>query len=560
MYGYWKTRFLVFFGAVVLVLSIACINVGSLMLVRASAREKEMAVRASLGAGQPRLIRQLLTENLLIIVLGLGMAVLIAFMAVRLISGIDPTLLPRAASIRINLRVLGFAAFTAVVSGLLTGLAPAVSASKPNLNEALKEAGRTAPRFGGRKARSALVVLEIALSLVLLTGAGLLIDDIRRLLHVSLGFDSRNLVMMRISLPMFQYLVDDGKSRTLKPQAVLVRQRIHERLQALPGVQSVSVSTLSPLEGCSIRYVSRENDPLPSVGVNTPWVCLQPVTTEYFRTLQTPVVRGRPFTEQDNQRAPPAVVVNERLVTRYFPKEDPIGKVLNLMREEGDREPSVQIVGVVPDLRQSLLRRTYAAIYLPYSQMSAHFGGAHTRERTDIVYLVRTSTKPSNLEPVMRRVVSEAARDVPVIDLRTIDEIRSLRVQRSNLYASLLTVFAVMAVMLASVGVFGVMSYTVGQRTREIGIRVALGARPPDVVGAVMRRGVFLIITGLAAGLAGSLCATRFLTKLLFEVKPTDPRILFAVTLFLGLVALLACLIPVRRALRVTPVVALRHE
>ena len=564
MYGYWGRRFLVFFGAVVFVLLIACANVANLLLVRAASRDKEMAIRASVGAGRRRLIRQVLTEGVLLAGLGAAFGLVIALIGVRLLAGIDPGSVPRASEIGLSLRILGFTVVAALLSGLLFSLAPALAGSKPNLNESLKETGRrAASRFGGHRAQGALVIVEIALSLVLLIGAGLMLHNVWRTLHTDVGFNTENLTTMQITLPMFQYMVDDGKGRELTPRAALVRQRIQEELRALPGVRSVSVATSPPLSGCLSRYLSVGSQPPPPPGRDAPWVCLHPVTTEYLQTLEIPLLRGRGFTEHDNESSPPVAIISESLVRRYFPNnEEPIGRIINLGRWDlqGNREPPLQIVGVVPDVRQNLTRQPFPAVYMPYSQLPARFGGPNTTERTVMAYIVRTAIDAGSLEPSMRRVVAEEARDVPVLGVQTIDDVKSRYLQRTLLYTWLLAIFAGIAVILAAVGVFGVMSYAVTRRTRELGIRMALGAQPGAVLKLVMGQGLLMVLAGVAIGLAGAFGLTRFLASLLFEVKPTEPSTFVAVSLLLCAVGLAACAIPAWRAARVSPTRSLRHE
>ena len=560
LYGRFRGRLLPLFGAVAFVLLIACANVANLMLVRAAARDKEFAIRCAVGGGRARLIRQLLTESMLPAVLGAGLGVLLAYSGVQLMVGLNPDAIPLAEEIAINFRVLGFSLLIALLTGLLFGLAPALGASKPNLNESLKETGRrVTARFGGRRIHSVLVVTEVALSLVLLIGAGLMIHNIWRLLRVDVGFNPENLVTMRIKLPQIPYTVGEY-DRTLSPQAELVRKQIRERLQALPGVKAVSVAGTSPLGGCVNRMISVGSQPPPrGGGENAPWVCFHPVSPDYFRTLQIPLLKGRDFTERDNQSSPAVAVINETLARRYFPSEDPIGKLVRL-GYMANEEPPREIVGVVRDSRQILTRKPYPAVYGPYSQLPPGFKWDEVEERIVISFVVRSSTDPASLAPAMRRIVSEVARDAPVLDIRTIDDLRQETLQWEQFYAWLLAVFAGLAVVLAAVGVFGVTSYSVTRRTHEIGIRMALGGHLSDILKLVLKQGLILSFIGVAIGLVAAFGLTRLLASWLQEVKPTDPLTFAAVSLMLIAVALLACYIPARRATKVDPMVALRYE
>ena len=414
MYGRFVKHWLLpLFGAVLFVLLIACANVANLMLVRANVRDKEFAIRCAVGGGRGRLIRQLLTESTHLAMLGGALGALLAYAGVNLMVGLDPDAIPKANEIAVNVRVLGFTLFVALVTGLVFGLLPALMASKPNLNESLKETGRRATaRWAGRRAHGALVVAEVALSLVLLAGAGLMIRNMWHLLRLDVGFNPENLITMQISLPDMSYCEDGPKERTLKPQAALVRERIRERLRALPGVKSVSVANRAPLWGCaSSRLVSIGNQPPPRAGdVNSedlPFACFQPVSPDYLRMLQVPLLKGREFTERDNEGSLAVSIINESFARRHFPSQEPIGKVVRLGHwDKAGEEPSREIVGVVGDSRQVLFRKPIPALYVPYSQLRPGFAGPQTQERTDIAYLVRASVDPASLAPTLRRVES----------------------------------------------------------------------------------------------------------------------------------------------------------
>jgi putative ABC transport system permease protein len=565
MFGYYlKRRLLPLFGAVLFVLLIACANVANLMLVRAAARDKEFAIRCAVGGGRGRLIRQLLTESTLLAVLGGVLGVLLAHWGLKLMVRLAPDAIPKAHEIALNFRVLGFTLLVALVTGVLFGLLPALVASKPNLNESLKETGRRATaRFAGRRMHSVLVVADVALSLVLLVGAGLMIHSIWRVLHVGVGFNTENLITMSVDLPKWAYITFDETRSMLRPKANEVREKIPERLEALPGVKSASVATLAPLWGCRHRIVGVNGQPPPRGDEkDAPWTCFQPVGPDYFRTLQVPLLKGRGFTERDNGSSPPVALVNEAFVRRYFPSADPIGKVLRTnswpLPEE---DPRRQIVGVVGDVRQVVFREPAPAIYVPYTQLRFRFGGAEEMERTNIAFVIRTAIEPASLVPAMRRIALDVAREA-LVDFQTTDKIREQSVQGRGMkfYAWLLGIFAGIAVLLTAVGVFGVTSYSVTRRTHEIGIRMALGARSSDVVRMVLKQGLISSFLGVGIGLAAAFGLTRFLASLLYDVKPTDPVTFVAVSLMLIAVGLLACYIPARRAVKIDPMAALRYE
>jgi putative ABC transport system permease protein len=568
MYGdFVRSRLLPMFGAVLFILLIACANVASLMLARATARDKEFAIRCAVGGGRARLVRQLLTESTLLAVLGAGLGALLAYTGVTVMIRLAPAAIPTTSQVAVNLRVLGFTLLVALLTGLLFGLLPALVASKPSLNESLKETGRRAtPGFAGRGANGVLLVAEVALSLILLIGAGLMIRNTWRLLHLDIGFNTNNLITMTIRLPDLTYYEQLPTERRLKPQAVQVRKQIRERLQVLPGIRTVSITNYAPLRGCPARIIGTGGQPPPAVrDVNTqnlPWACFQAVSPDYLRTLQVPLLKGRELTEQDNQGSPRVALVNETFARRYLPAQDPLDKVVRIGYWDNSTEDAPrQIVGVVGDSRQMLVRDPNPALYVPYSQLPPEFQGAG-RERTTIAYVARTSIDPASLVPAMRRVESKVAPDVPIVDIKTVNEIRKETLQELDIgfYEWLLIVFAGIAVVLTVVGVFGVTSYSVSRRTHEIGIRMAMGGQKSDVLRMVVWRGLKLALIGIGLGIGGAFEVTRFLSSLLYGVKPTDPLTFISVSLILIAVALLACYIPARRAAQVDPMVALRYE
>jgi putative ABC transport system permease protein len=461
----------------------------------------------------------------------------------------------------------------AFLCAVLFSLPSALGASKPDLTESLKESGyRSASRFGGRRAHGVLVVLEIALSLVLLIGASLVMYNIWRVMQTDVGFNTDNLITMGIRLPISEYM-DRFQIAWLreKPRAKLMRQEIQEELQALPGVRSVAISAVRPLSGCWQRFVGIGSQKPPEPGSSSPVVCLLPVSPEYFETLQIPLTRGRGFTEQDSEGSQPVAIINESMARQYFNDEDPIGKMLNLGQPNRSplgpalntfptNEPPLQIIGIAADVRQALRQPPVPAVYMPYSQLPEVYSLIAFGTRSMKTFVVRTEVKPGSLKTAMQNIASDVAGDAMVMNIQTVDEMKRQFLQGARMYGWLLVMFAGVAITLAVLGVFGVMSYAVTQRTREIGIRMAIGARQWTVIRLIFRQGFVLVCVGLVVGLAGAFGLTRFLAGLLFEVKPTDPLTFLLASIGLFIVALVACFIPAYRATKVDPVATLRHE
>jgi putative ABC transport system permease protein len=567
LYGYWKKTFLAFFGAVVLVLLIACMNVANLLLARGASRGKEMAVRASLGAGRVRLVRQMLTESLLLSVLGAGLGLLLAYAGARFAVYASPQYaIPRANEISINLRVLGFTVLVALLTAWLFGLIPALRVSKPDLTESLKEGGHTpVARLGGRRIQSVLVIGQIALSLLLLVGAGLMIHNVWRVLHANLGVNTDRLAQLSITLyPSEEYVepIGDGKSAKMKPKAALTIKQIEEHLRALPGVSTVSVTGMGVFSHCNFRPMSAEGPPQYLDMEHQ--VCYEPVNPGYFGMLEIPVLKGRVFTDWDSSNSLPIAIISQSMAQRFFSGQDPVGKMINIGFEDSNDFERRQVVGVVADVRWSVNYPWHSAVYYPYSQMPPQFARGEG-ERLWVTFLVRSEANLAPLGRVMDRVVSEVARGVLIRASEAVANTRWRNSEGSRFYTWLLVAFAGTALALAAVGVFGVMSYEVARRTHEIGIRMALGAHSRDVLRLMLGNGILMTSIGLAIGLGSSLALGRFLQNLLDElyvreVKPTDPPTLAAVCLLLAFVALLACYIPARRAARMNPLTSLRYE
>jgi putative ABC transport system permease protein len=392
-----------------------------------------------------------------------------------------------------------------------------------------------------------------------------MIRNIRGLLQIDPGF-TENLVTMEIALPIIRYIDPGGGGRPnqMKPQAAMVLGAIQERLQALPGVSSASMTNWgTPLTGCVTRLVAPGIQPPQSNsgGKSAPWACYHPVGPDYFQTVEIPLLKGRVFTRADGPNSAKTAVISESLARLYFPDIDPIGKLLTIGLGDRDlTEAPREIVGIVGEIRQSLYREPIPAVYVPYSQLPEKFPGSHNPQRTEASFILRTARDPADLGPSLREVVSSVARDVPILSIETIEDVQSRSVRWSRFYTWLLTVFALVALTLASVGVFGVTAYSVTRRTQEIGIRMALGAQRRDVIKLVMRQTLLMALIGLGVGLIAAVGLTRFLASELQEVESTDPMTFAGVSLLFGVLVFLACLIPAWRATKLSPMEALRCE
>jgi putative ABC transport system permease protein len=529
---------LILLGAVGFVLLIACANVANLSLARGSTRQKESAIRVALGASRFRLIRQHLTESILLALLGGGLGVLAAVWSVSQLVSSLPDTMPRANEIGLDGRVLGCACLVSILTGILFGLTPALQGSKPELNEALKEGGgKSMVNPGSARLRSLLVVAEIALALVLIAGAGLLMKSFWRLQQVNPGFDYENALALRLSLPNYKY-------PERRQQVEFYRQAL-SRLETLPGITSVAVSTLLPLSGSR----SRRSFSIEGRAPASPGEVLQAddrsISPGYFRTTGIPLLRGRDFTEGDNADAAPVVIINETMAHRFWPGEGALGKRIRV------GSSTREIVGIVGDVKHRRLDAELTAeMYLPYPQ----------NPKPDFSFVARARAGEASLAAVARNELRNVDRDQPISEIATLAQLRSRSVAQSRFNTLLLGLFAAIALALAAVGVYGVISYSVTRRTHEIGIRVALGARAIDVMKLVLRQGMTLVFIGIVIGLASSFALTRLMSNLLFDVSPTDPLTFIVIALLLTFVALLACWVPARRATKVDPLVALRNE
>ncbi|HEX5736621.1 MAG TPA: ABC transporter permease [Blastocatellia bacterium] len=538
-----RRTLVILLGIVGLVLLIACANVANLMLARAAARTKEIAIRTALGASRRRVVRQLLTESLILALLGGGAGLLLALWGIELLIKLGPRDIPRLDDISIDGTVLWFTAAASILTGIIFGLVPALKASKPDLNESLKEGSRgTSEGFNRYSLRNLLVVVQMALTLIPLVSAGLLVKSFLRLQQVNPGFAPENVLTMRVSLPA---LFDEGD------KAVLFFKQATERIESIPGVESVGAVTLLPLVGSNNRAsFNIKSRPYPEN--EEPVAEFRAVTPNYFRAMGIPVIRGRTFTEHDVKGKTGAIIINETMARRYWPGEDPLGQVMSFGVSVSDNEPDEwEIVAIVGDLKHfSLDSEAVPEMYIPHAQ----------QPWTGMTMVARSSMDPTQLATLMRGQVLSLDRNQPVSDVRTMSEVVGRSIAQQRFYLLLFALFAVMALVLAAVGIFGVMSYSVTERTREIGIRMALGAQTRDVLRHVVGQGMLLTLAGVVIGLVGSFLLTRFMANMLYEVDAFDPVTFAAISLLLALVALIACYIPARRATRVDPMVALRYE
>jgi putative ABC transport system permease protein len=540
----YDTALWIMMGAVGFVLLIACANVANLMLARASGRKKEIALRTALGASRWRIVRQLLTESLIVALIGGALGVLIGFWGIDALRAANPAEASRFApgwyQLGINAPVLLFTLGLSVVSGIVFGLVPALQASRTNLNDSLKEGGRQTSASSHRL-RSSLVVFEFALSLVLLVGAGLLTRSFLALVKTDPGFNPDHVLTMNLMLPAAKYKD--------QPARAAFYNDLVQRVKTQPGVESAAVVNYLPLGGAnsSDSYLV-EGEPEPAPG-DEHGGRYRVATPDYFRTMGISIVRGRGFTDQDKAGAPPVVIVNEAFVRKHWPGADPIGKRIRFYGPL-ERAPWMQVVGVLADVKHELNLAVTPEYYLPHAQ----------NPWNAMVLVAKTSVEPGSLAGALRQQVWAIDKDQPVFDVKTMQEVRSTSVAVYSFSSVMLGIFAFVALLLASIGIYGVMAFAVTQRTQEIGIRIALGARSVDVLKLVVKHGMKLALLGMVIGLAGSWAVTRFIEKLLVGVEATDLLTFSVVSVCLLVAAFVACYLPARRATKVDPLVALRYE
>jgi len=561
MVGDTKPALFILFGAVGFVLLIACANVANLLLARAASRAKEIAIRTALGAGRLRLLRQLLTESLMLSALGGVLGLVIGVWGVRALLSISPGDLPRIAELTdasflstIDYRMLRFTVVISVLTGVLFGLVPSLQLSKPDLNSTLKESSSRSTTGRHHYARSVLVVSEVGLALVLVIGAALLIRTFVSLRAVNGGFDPHNMLTLQISL--------NGERYNSTAKVEVLTRKLLERIESLPGVVAATTSLGVPLEGGADMPFNIEGRP-PIKG--SPfhgdelwrWAC-----PDYLKALKTPLLRGRMFTLQDTAKAPAVLIINEAMAKKYWPNQDPVGQRVTIGKGLGPEvaDPTRQIVGVVGDVHENGLNNAAPGVmYVPFGQVPDGLTQLANRV-LPTSWIIRTAVNPHSLVPAVSREFLAVDNELPPSHVRTMEQVISEVTARQNFNMLLLAIFAAIALLLAAIGIYGVMSYAVEQRTHEIGIRMALGACTPDMLWLVVIEGMRLTGIGVAAGLLAAYGLTRLLEKLLFGVKATDPPTYVAVALILSTVAFIACYIPARRATRVDPMIALRYE
>jgi putative ABC transport system permease protein len=539
-----KPALLILLAAVGFVLLIACANVANLMLARAAARQKEIAIRTALGAGRLRIIRQLLTESVLLSLIGGVCGLLLALWGIDLLLASMPRQfalgIPGWNKIGLDYRVLGFTLAVSLLTGILFGLFPAWQASKYDLNESLKEGSKGSAGQGRKRFRNALIVSEVTLALVLLVGSGLMMRSLWRLMDVKPGFDPHNLTTLQLALPQAQYAQDE--------QVASFYSELTRRIQNLPGVEGVATIDMMPMGGSggTITFLV-EGRPAPPQG-QYPEANARTSSPGYFQTMRIPVLKGRDFSEHDTTKTPLVAVINETMARKYWPNEDPIGKRI---LDPQNRFPPAEIVGVVGDVKHfGLDDQAEEYIYTSSLQTPGN----------SMFLVARTTTDPLSMTATLRKEVQSLDKDLPVFDVKPMEQriVESTGARRLVMF--LLGVFALVALILASVGIYGVMAYAVTQRTHEIGIRMALGARRGDILRLVVRQGMLLVAFGVALGLLVSFAVTRFMSGLLFGVTPNDPATMAGVSLLLAVIAFIACLVPALRAMKVDPMVALRYE
>ena len=537
---------LVLLGAVGFVLLIACANVANLLLARAAARESEMAVRAALGANRGRLVRQLLTESVILGIIGGALGLLLAVWGVDVLIGLQPQGIPRLDAVAIDKTVTWFTMGAAVITGVLFGLVPAFVSTRTAIAGTLKEGGRGGMTGrSGSRLRSALVVAEMALAVMLLAGAGLLMRSFAKLASVDPGFNVAEALTFELSLPDSRY-EDEARQIAFFDQLL-------PRLRSVPGVQAAGGVISLPLSDSSLVFTFEVAGRPPVPPSQQPAMQVRVATPDYFPTIGIPLKRGRMFTERDRDGSPRVVLLTERAVKQYFPNDDPIGKTITLGWGRGPGKPPAggEVVGIIGDVKDKGLNEPDPPqIFLPYAQWPVQ----------GMSLVLRTTVPAVSVSEPVRREVYGIDQNIPVANVRTLEQLVAKSISQPRFYMTLLAVFATVALVLAAIGIFGVLSYAVAQRTREIGIRMALGAQQASVLRLVVRHAMLLAGAGVLLGMVAAFFLTGTLASLLFDIRPTDPLTFAAVAGTLGAVALLASYIPARRATRVDPIVALRAE
>ncbi|HST20859.1 MAG TPA: ABC transporter permease [Blastocatellia bacterium] len=542
--GHVRLALLILLGAVAFMLMIACANVANLLMARAVTRRKEIAIRAALGAGRGRLTRQLMTESILLSALGGGLGLLLAWWGVEALIALAPNDLPRVREIVIDKWVLAFSTGASLLTGIIFGLAPALMVSRVDFQEALKEGGKSSTAGVGSRLRHALVIAEVALSLTLLIGAGLMIRSFVRLMAVHPGFTADNVLTVQIPLPRSKY--------STPVQQSAFYQQVIERVEALDGVVAVGGVSALPMSGEDPRAAFTAEGWTPEDVSKATNVHYRLISENYFRTLGIPLIKGRSLSDRDHQEAPRVLVINQTMANYLWPDQDPLGKRISFNNQAGSW---YSVVGVVGDTKhQALDAETGLEVYLSYPQTPFQAAGSN------LMLVARTEGDPLGFAGAVRSQVQAIDRDQPVYNIATMEQRISRSVMQRRFNMLLLIIFAGVALALATVGIYGVVSYSVSQQTREIGIRMAMGAQRHDVLKLVIGQGLMYTLIGVALGVAGAFGLTRLMTGLLYGVTATDPLTFVCVSVLLVIASLLACYIPARRATNVDPMEALRYE
>ena len=564
--GFLRAPFQMLQGAAALVLLIACANVGGLLLAQGITRQRELVVRAAIGSGRWRIVRQLLTESVALSLLGALVSIIVIAFGINALLQWLPAWIPRLNEVAIDDRVLLFTTVTSVLTSIVFGMLPALSASRLDLAAAFKASSRTGTASPGRlRLRSAFVVLQVSTAFVLVTGAGLLINSLMRLSNADIGFDPRNLTTFQMSFTGREFFGATGRTTPsgstemqLSPRINTVSTELRDRIAALPGVEGVAISNARPLAGgrlYTFAIAGRQPAASERDALRAAW---HPIGADYFKVLQAPIVRGREFGDLDTASGAPVALVNETMARRYWPDEDPIGQTITV---EFFNDRPRQIVGIVPDIRPSIRNREpEPRMYVPYAQLPQLQAGVTAFGLETVTFVVRSAAQVEDWLPQVQAAAVEIDPAHAVTSVQLVEDFAAQQTQGFRQYVILLGVFSAIALIIAVVGVYGVMSHSVTQRTSEIGIRVAFGATARNILAIVLSQGLTVIGLGLVVGLAASLAATRIISSSLYGITATDPATFTVVVLTLFVIACVACYVPARRALKVDPVVAMQHD
>ncbi len=564
--GFLRAPFQMLQGAAALVLLIACANVGGLLLAQGITRQRELVVRAAIGSGRWRIVRQLLTESVALSLLGALVSIIVIAFGINALLQWLPAWIPRLNEVAIDDRVLLFTTVTSVLTSIVFGMLPALSTSRLDLAAAFKASSRTGTASPGRlRLRSAFVVLQVSTALVLLTGAGLLINSLMRLSNADIGFDPHNLTTFQMSFTGREFFGATGRTTPsgstemqLSPRINTVSTELRDRIAALPGVEGVAISNARPLAGgrlYTFAIAGRQPATSERDALRAAW---HPIGADYFKVLQAPIVRGREFGDLDTASGAPVALVNETMARRYWPDEDPIGQTITV---DFFNDRPRQIVGIVPDIRPSIRNREpEPRMYVPYAQLPQLQAGVTAFGLETVTFVVRSAAQVEDWLPQAQAAAVEIDPAHAVTSVQLVEDFAAQQTQGFRQYVILLGVFSAIALIMAVVGVYGVMSHSVTQRTSEIGIRIAFGATARNILAIVLRQGLTVIGLGLVVGLAASLAATRIISSSLYGITATDPATFTVVVLALFVVACVACYVPAWRALKVDPVVAMQHD